>query len=56
MAVLPHVILGDSRWTNPSGIILDLPNHPNDGLLSVKQLGMKIIHIDFERNLKSWNK
>ena len=54
--ILPDMELGNSRWTNPSGILMDLPNQATDGLLSVKQLGLKIVHFDFERNLMSWKK
>jgi len=54
--ILPDMELGNARWTNPSGILLDLPNQAKDGLLSPRQLGMQIVHFDFERNLMSWNK
>ncbi len=54
--ILPDMMLGNERWTNPSGILLDLRNQSIDGLLSVKQLGMKIVHFDFERRLMSWNR
>ena len=54
--ILPDMELGNSRWTNPSGILMDLPNEAKDGLLSVRQLGLKIVHFDFERNLMSWKK
>jgi len=54
--ILPDMELGNSRWTNPGGILVDLPNEAKDGLLSVKQLGLKILHFDFERNLMSWKK
>ncbi len=56
LVILPDVELGNSRWTNPSGILMDLPNQAKDGLLSVRQLGLKIVHFDFERNLMTWNK
>ena len=48
--------LGNSRWTNPSGILVDLPNQAKDGLLSLWQLGLQIVHFDFEQNLMSWKK
>jgi hypothetical protein len=54
--ILPNMELGNSRWTNPSGILMDIPNEAKDGLLSVWQLDLKIVHFDFERNLMSWNK
>ncbi len=54
--ILPDMELGTWRWTNPSAILLDLPNQAKDGLLSVWQLGLKIVHFDFERKLMSWNK
>jgi hypothetical protein len=54
--ILPDMALGNSRWTNPSGILMDLRNQAKDGLLSVRQLGLKIVHFDFERNLMSWKK
>ncbi len=54
--ILPDMELGKSRWTNPSGILLDLPNQAMDGLLSLRQLRMQIVHFDFERNLMSWTK
>ena len=54
--ILPNMEMGNSRWTNPSAILMDLPNEAKDGLLSVKQLGMKTVHFDFERNLMSWKK
>ncbi len=54
--ILPDMELGSARWTNPSGILLDLSNQEKDGLLSLRQLGLQIIHFDFERNLMSWNK
>jgi hypothetical protein len=38
------------------GILLDLKDQPKDGLLSVKQLGLKILHLDFERDLMSWKR
>ena len=54
--VLPDMELGNSRWTNPSGILVDLPNQAKDGLLSLWQLGLQIVHFDFEQNLMSWKK
>ncbi len=54
--ILPDIELGNSRWTNPTGILLDLPNQAKDGVLSVWQLGLQIVHFDFERKLMSWNK
>ena len=54
--VLPDMELGNLRWTNPSGMLLDRPNQAKDGLLSVRQLGLKVVHFDFERNLMSWRK
>ena len=48
--------LGNSRWTNPSGILMDLSIEAKDGLLSVRQLGLKIVHFDFERNVMSWKR
>jgi predicted aspartyl protease len=54
--ILPDMELGNSRWTNPCGILLDLPNQAKDGVLSVWQLGLRVVHFDFERKLMSWNK
>ena len=54
--VLPPIELENSRWTDLGGILLDLKDQPKDGLLSVKQLGLKILHLDFERNLMSWKR
>jgi len=54
--ILPDMELGNSRWTNPSGILMDLPNQAKDGLLSARQLGLRIVHFDFKQNLMSWNK
>jgi len=39
-----------------SAIVSEARNQPNDGLLSVVQLGPKIIHFDFDRNLMTWKK
>ena len=54
--VLPDLKLGNSRWTDLSGILVDLPEQAKDGVLSVRQLGLKIVHFDFEANLMSWKK
>jgi len=54
--VLPPLELENSRWTDLSGILVELKDQPKDGLLSVKQLGLKMLHFDFERNLMSWKK
>ncbi|MGA2262648.1 MAG: aspartyl protease family protein [Acidobacteriota bacterium] len=56
VVLLPGMELGNSRWTSLSAILLDLPDQTKDGLLSVMQLGLKILHFDFERNLMSWKK
>lgn len=53
---LPDMELGNSQWRDLNGILMDLPNQSKDGLLSVWQLGLKIVHFDFERKLMSWNK
>ncbi len=54
--LLPSIMLGDSRWENLIGILADLPSEETDGVLSISQLDLKILHFDFERNLMSWNK
>jgi len=54
--LLPDIELGNSRWRDLDGILMDLPNQSKDGLLSVWQLGLKIVHFDFKRNLMSWKK
>ena len=44
-----------AREAATKAIVL-LRNQPVDGLLSITQLGLKIVHFDFQRNLVSWNK
>jgi len=56
VVLMPGMELGNSRWTSLSAILLDLPDQTKDGLLSVMQLGLKILHFDFECNLMSWKK
>ena len=47
-------MLGTTRCNNMSAIVSETRNLPVDGLLSVVQLGPKIIHLDFDRNLMTW--
>jgi predicted aspartyl protease len=54
--LLPGIRLGDSRWSDLAAIVVNLPDEPTDGVLSVYQLGLKILHFDFDSNLMSWNK
>jgi hypothetical protein len=55
-ALLRNVELENSRWSSLSGILIDQPNQAKDGLLSVTQLRLKILHFDFDGNLMSWRK
>jgi len=51
---LRNFILGDAKFDDMSALVSDARNQPVDGLLSVIQLGPKIIHFDFDRNLMTW--
>jgi hypothetical protein len=42
------------RCNDMSAIVSEARNQPIDGLLSVIQLGPKVIHFDFDRNLMTW--
>jgi hypothetical protein len=52
--LLRSFLLGTTRCNDMSAIVSEARNLPVDGLLSVVQLGPKIIHLDFERNLMTW--
>jgi len=54
--LLRDFILGGVRCNDTSAIVSEARNQPTDGLLSVVQLGAKIIHFDFDRNLMTWKK
>jgi predicted aspartyl protease len=56
LVLLPCVELGNSRWRDLNAILMELPSQAKDGLLSVWQLGLKIVHFDFKQNLMSWKK
>jgi hypothetical protein len=49
--LLRSFLLGTSRCNDMSAIVSEARNQPVDGHRSVIQLGPKIIHFDFERNL-----
>jgi len=51
---IQNFILGTTRCDDMSALVSDAQNHPIDGLLSVVQLGPKILHLDFDCNLMSW--
>jgi hypothetical protein len=52
--LLRSFLLGTTRCNDMSAIVSEARNLPVDGLLSVVQLGPKIIHLDFDRNLMTW--
>jgi hypothetical protein len=52
--LLRSFLLGTTRFNDMSAIVSEARNLPVDGLLSVVQLGPKIIHLDFDRNLMTW--
>ena len=52
--LLRSFLLGTTRCNDMSAIVSEARNLWVDGLLSVAQLGPKIIHFDFDRNLMTW--
>ena len=53
---LRNFIVGTAKCNDMSALVSDARNQPIDGLLSVIQLGPKIMHFDFDRNLMTWKK
>ena len=51
---LGNFILGTARCNDMSAIVSEARNQPTDGLLSVLQLGPKVLHLDFDNLLMTW--
>ncbi len=52
--LLRDFILGTARCNDMSAIVSEARNQPTDGLLSVLQLGTKVLHLDFDNHLMTW--
>ncbi len=54
--MLPTLRLGTDQWTFLKGSILKNDHSCLDGVLFISQLRFRILHLDFEHNLMSWQR
>ncbi|HLV02246.1 MAG TPA: hypothetical protein VKZ59_13320 [Acidobacteriota bacterium] len=54
--ILKEIVIGLSRWNEFTAHMLEGPCSKNgpDGVLSVAPLGLRVLNLDFKKNIVSW--